>query len=206
MDACDAMLLERIQGLKHRRVVLMGYSMGGRVALHFASRFSHLLDALVLIGANPGIQDEVQREQRLHWEHTLCTRLADDGVAGFMAYWQQLEIIRSQQSLPPELLQAMQTRRAQASAEGLIQNIRGMGTGSMSPLWRALPTIKCPLLFCAGEEDHKYRSIGEQVVSCVQNGKLAVIGSKAGHAAHLEGLELFGDILRAWFQESVLSI
>jgi 2-succinyl-6-hydroxy-2,4-cyclohexadiene-1-carboxylate synthase len=206
MDACDAMLLERIQGLKNRRVVLMGYSMGGRVALHFASRFSHLLDAIVLIGANPGILDETQRKQRLSWEQELCTRLVDDGVPGFMAYWQELAIIRSQQTLPPKLLQAMQARRAQALAEGLIQSIRGMGTGSMRPLWRALPHIQCPLLFCAGEEDSKYRSLGEQVVSRVQNGKLGVIRGNVGHAAHLEGLEFFGNVLRDWFKESVLSI
>lgn len=204
MDACDAMLLERIQGLENRRVVLLGYSMGGRVALHFASQFSHLLDAIVLIGANPGISDETQREQRLRWEQELCTRLGDDGVTGFMGYWQQLEIIRSQQSLPPKILEAMHTRRAQALAEGLIQNIRGMGTGSMRPLWNVLPDIQCPLLFCAGEEDPKYRSIGEQVVAQVQNGKLGVIRGKVGHAAHLEGLEVFGEVLRDWFKESVL--
>lgn len=204
MDACDAMLRERIKKLENRRVVLMGYSMGGRVALHFASRFSHLLDGVVLIGANPGISEESDRQKRLGWEQELCSRLVADGVPGFMEYWQALEIIRTQQSLSADLLEPMLSRRAQASADGLIESIRGMGTGSMQPLWSELAHIQCPLLFCAGEEDAKYRRIGEQVVHDVPKGKLGVIRGHVGHAAHLEGLEYFGTIVRDWFKQQVL--
>ena len=204
MEACDAMLLERIQRADNRRVILMGYSMGGRVALHFASRFSHLLDSIVVIGASPGIVNETDREQRLSWEQELCERLLDGGVPGFMDYWQKLDIIRSQYSLPPALLEPMQERRAKASVDGLIESIRGMGTGRMQSLWSVLPKIHCPLLYCAGEDDRKYCELGKEVVELIPEAQLSIIPGKVGHAAHLEGLELFGEIFRVWLNERTI--
>jgi len=206
MEACDAMLFERLRGLGKRPIFLVGYSMGGRVALHFASRLSHLLTGVIVVGANPGIRDEREREERLVWEEELCSRLAHGGVTSFMEYWQSLPIIQTQQRLPADLVRAMWNRRIQSSALGLEQSIRGMGTGSMVSLWNSLEKIECPLLFCAGEEDGKYRQIGEEVVGKAPYGELAVVRGQVGHAAHLEGLHNFSLIVADWNEKVMASL
>ena len=77
------------------------------------------------------------------------------------------------------------------------QSIRGLGTGQMVSMWRELATLKCPLLFCAGEEDQKYCQIGEEIMKRVPGGEFAVIPA-AGHAAHLEAMADSAATIEDW--------
>ena len=48
--------------------ILIGYSMGGRLALQFACRYPQHLSGLVLIGSTPGIADPDERLKRQKWD------------------------------------------------------------------------------------------------------------------------------------------
>ncbi len=198
MEACRAMLRARVESADVP-VVVVGYSLGGRVALNFAAQFSHLIDGLVLIGANPGIRDEELRAQRLAWEDELCLRLRRDGLAGFLRYWQSLPIIATQSCIPEPIWALMQERRLQGSADGLEQSIRGMGTGNMVSIWDELGNIECPVLYCAGQEDLKYCRVGQEVASSVPHGQFVAVPG-AGHAAHLEEMVSSGEIVSRWYR------
>lgn len=199
MDNCLAMLRTRLES-DPRPAVLVGYSMGGRVALHFALRYSHLLKGLVLIGANPGIREERLRQERCAWEQELCDKLQQDGVEEFLRYWQSLPIIATQARIPEPIWTAMRERRNSCDANGLVLSIRCMGTGSMKPMWNELSRIECPVLYCAGEDDAKYRKIGESVVAGLRRGTLAVVPG-AGHAAHLEAIAKSADLVKQWAEK-----
>ncbi len=198
MEACVAMLEARIEAAS-RPVIVVGYSLGGRVALNFAARRSHLIKGLVLIGANPGIREERLRHERLRWEAELCQRLRDEGVEDFMSYWQSLPIINTQNRIPDHIRLPMRERRLLCNPEGLTQSLRTMGTGSMVSLWDALPNIECPVLYCAGEEDQKYCSMGQEVVEQLPHGQFAALAG-AGHAAHLEAIEASGKAVLNWYR------
>ncbi len=198
MDACNAMLRARIESAS-RPVIVVGYSLGGRVALNFASQFSHLIAGLVLIGANPGLRDEGLRQERLRWEQELCERLRRDGVQAFMNYWQALPIIETQKRIPENVWHRMQERRLISNAEGLIQSIRTMGTGRMTALWENLRGLNCPVLYCAGQEDEKYCAIGREVAELVPQGQFVSVPG-AGHAAHLEAMGSSASLVRTWYE------
>jgi 2-succinyl-6-hydroxy-2,4-cyclohexadiene-1-carboxylate synthase len=198
MDACNAMLRARIESAS-RPVIVVGYSLGGRVALNFASQFSHLIAGLVLIGANPGLRDEGLRQERLRWEQELCERLRRDGVQAFMNYWQALPIIETQKRIPENVWHRMQERRLISNAEGLIQSIRTMGTGRMTALWENLRGLICPVLYCAGQEDEKYCAIGREVAELVPQGQFVSVPG-AGHAAHLEAMGSSASLVRTWYE------
>ena len=70
----------------------------------------------------------------------------------------------------------------------------------MKPMWNELSRIECPVLYCAGEEDAKYRKIGESVVSSLRRGTLAVVPG-AGHAAHLEAIAKSADLVKQWAEK-----
>ena len=93
----------------------------------------------------------------------------------------------------------MQERRLLSNAEGLIESLRKMGTGCMTPLWDKLNAIECPVLYCAGQEDEKYCRIGNEVVGLLPRGQFASIPG-AGHAAHLEAMESSANTVRAWYE------
>src|SRR3954454_18833816 len=58
-----------VRALGGERSTLVGYSMGGRIALNAALALPGSVERLVLVGASPGIADASEREQR---------RLADE--------------------------------------------------------------------------------------------------------------------------------
>src|SRR4051794_10460880 len=51
---------------------LVGYSMGGRLALHAALRDPARIGALVLVGVTAGIEDPVEREERRRSDGSLA--------------------------------------------------------------------------------------------------------------------------------------
>src|SRR4030067_3365593 len=48
-----------------RKVIPVGYSMGGRAALSFTIKYPEMVEALILESTAPGIEDEKVREERI---------------------------------------------------------------------------------------------------------------------------------------------
>src|SRR5438445_2884885 len=65
-------VLGDVAALTEGELVLAGYSMGGRIALHAALAWPERVRRLVLIGASPGLADASER---------LARRAADDALA-----------------------------------------------------------------------------------------------------------------------------
>ena len=89
--------------------ILLGYSMGGRIALYTA--FSHFFRALILESASPGLADPAERERRRHSDETLAISIERDGVAAFVEHWEQLPLFASQSNLPITTRQMLHRQR-----------------------------------------------------------------------------------------------
>ena len=64
-DIVTAWLSDLLDQIPVSKVHLVGYSLGGRVALNFACRHPKQILSLTLESANPGIMDESERARRL---------------------------------------------------------------------------------------------------------------------------------------------
>ena len=58
-----------------------------------------------------------------------------------------------------------------------------------------------PVLVMAGEQDTKFRAIGERMAACIGANAAWYVVPGAGHAAHLERPTAFTQRLRAWLAE-----
>ena len=177
--------------------VVMGYSMGGRVALRLARLLGERLKGLVLIGASPGIEQAEDRRARAVQDDALAARIETEGMAWFCDHWARHPVIQSQQSIPPELRVPMQERRSRNRAAGLAGSLRGMGQGQVAPVWQELHTIGCPTLLLTGERDRKYAAIAARMAGLIPRSQHMEI-PEAGHCAHLEAVDAATTVIDAW--------
>ncbi len=166
-------------------VNLLGYSMGGRLALYLATHYPHLFRALILESASPGLETEPERAARRTRDEALADRIEGEGMAAFVDYWESLPLWASQQQLTPEKRAALRLQRLNNNPTGLANSLRGMGTGAQPSLWPQLPTLTLPTLLLAGKLDEKFVGINRRMHDLLLNSQLEIMAG-AGHTVHLE--------------------
>lgn len=183
-------------------IVLLGYSMGGRVALHLALALPERIRALVLESASPGIVGPVERAARVRADEALADSIERDGLEAFIDRWQSLPLFASQQRLPSDVWQRQRTTRLANNPTGLANSLRGMGAGAMTPVWDRLETFAAPTLLLAGALDAKYVAQGEAMARLLPAATRLVLPD-AGHTTHLEAPHRFDQTVLDWLTRTI---
>lgn len=192
----DLLALLDAQGIE--RFDLLGYSMGGRVALHLALAAPERVRLLVLESASPGIDDPAEREARRASDNALAERIEREGIEWFSDFWANQSLFASQRSLPAELQQQIRQQRLSQRPQGLANSLRGMGAGQQRSLWPELARLDMPVLLIAGMLDAKYVTISQRMASVLPHAKLRIVPG-AGHTVHMEQAALYCQIVNAFF-------
>jgi len=164
--------------------VLVGYSMGGRMALHAALRSQHELEALVLIGASAGIIDASERLARAKLDNQRAHELTED-FEGFVDQWLSNPLFAK---LPVDA--QFRSERLSNRPEGLAESLRRCGTGQQEPLHDRLQQISIPVLLMVGDNDHKFQHEAEMMQARIGPNATTTLIRSAGHACHLEQPEM----------------
>lgn len=167
---------------------VVGYSMGGRLALYWALHKPHYVKTLILESASPGLKREAERLARQKSDNLLAARIEAEGIEAFVAYWETLPLWESQQVLPPAVRHSLRQQRLKNSSIGLATSLRGMGTGQQPSLWDSLIGFTKPVLLIAGLLDKKYTQIAQKMDALFPASELCLING-AGHNVHLEAPE-----------------
>lgn len=162
----------------------VGYSMGGRVALHLALAHPEVVERLVLVSATAGIDDPAERAARHAEDEARARRIEDEGVDAFLDAWLAQPMFATLEEPGPRC----------RDAAVLTAALRTCGTGSQEPLWDRLGEIAAPTLVVAGERDAKFVALGERLAAGIPGARLVVVEG-AGHALHLERPEVLADLL-----------
>ena len=172
---------------------LLGYSLGGRVALHFALRHPERLWGLVLESASPGIESADERRARIASDEALASDLLRDGIEPFIDRWQSQALFASQSSLPAEVQERQRRLRLSQSPLGLANSLRGMGAGRQDYLMPELGRINVSTMLIAGELDTKYAALTQEMAAMIPDVGMDVVPG-AGHAVHMEAPERFSRV------------
>ena len=167
------------------RAAVLGYSMGGRLALHFALAHPDRVSALVLESASAGIADDDERRERADADARLADDLERDGTAAFVARWERLPLWASQASLPAATRERLRAQRLANDAAALAASLRGAGAGITPPAHGRLASLRTPTLLVAGALDAKYARLARELSAAIPDAR-AVVVPEAGHAVHLE--------------------
>ncbi|MGY6500183.1 MAG: alpha/beta fold hydrolase [Acidimicrobiales bacterium] len=172
---------------------MLGYSMGGRFALHAALERPQLVTGLVLVGATAGIEDPIERAARVADDEARADHIERIGVDAFLDQWLTLPLFAG---LSTEA--AYRDERRRNTPAGLSSSLRSAGTGTQVPSWDRLPTLDMPVLVVAGADDTKFAALGQRMAAAIGPQARFVTIEDAGHTAHLERPERFLAVLRSW--------
>ncbi len=200
MESCVSEMLAMMEDRGHAQFDTLGYSLGGRVALHLALAAPERVRSLILESASPGIADPAERAARAAADDALADQIVTQGVEWFADYWQAIPLFASQASLPTDARAALRERRLRNSPAGLSTSLRGMGTGRQESLWPRLDTITMPTLLMTGELDIKFKAINRQMAALMPSARHTSLPS-AGHTAHLERPEAFAELVVGFLTE-----
>lgn len=168
----------------HSRAIWVGYSMGGRAALHLALAHPDQVAGLVLISTSAGIDDPAKRAARQASDRALAERIVAEGMERFLTSW-----------LAQDLFATLSTRdaglrdRLSNTPEGLASSLRLAGAGAQEPLWDRLGELgrhSIPTLLLAGELDSDYRHHAEHMAALIGPTARTEVIPGAGHSCPLE--------------------
>jgi len=169
---------------------LVGYSMGGRLALYMIWRYPQLFTSATLESTSSGLKTQIERIERAERDNALADRIEHEGIEAFVDFWETLPIWESQQQLSEEIKQQQHQQRLSNDPVGVANSLRGMGTGVQPSLWNDLEDIQIPVQLIAGEQDPKFmRIMGEmyQMLPCSRLNTIADVG----HNTHLENPTIY---------------
>lgn len=194
MDRAAADLAGILDRLQISRAHVLGYSMGGRLALSFAAWYPDQVETLLLESSSPGLKTDTERRARRERDEELADRIEREGLEAFVRYWEGIPLFASQGNLPEKVRQALRKERLAQRTHGLANSLRGMGTGAQPSWWEHLGRIPCPVLLITGELDQKFCRIAEEMKGQFSRCRWRTVPG-VGHAVHVEAPRLFDTIV-----------
>lgn len=179
-------------GLK--KYSMLGYSMGGRIALAYALAYPKEIDKLILESASYGECGSINRLKRHMKDFNLAKSIRENGIEWFNRYWSNLSLFESQRKLPKAVTDEISKRRLSNVPHALSNTMLCSGQGRFPYLKNQTAKLCMPILYISGECDEKYRQIGNDFEKMNSNVKHAIIiGS--GHNTHIEDPDAFRQVL-----------
>jgi 2-succinyl-6-hydroxy-2,4-cyclohexadiene-1-carboxylate synthase len=183
--------------------VLVGYSLGGRLALRAVLREPDRYAGVVTLGATAGIEEATLRSARAEADDRLAAWMEVTPIEDIVALWERQPLFADQ---PELLIDEQRAGRLDHEPAQLALILRTAGQGVLEPVWHELVRLQLPLLALAGARDDGYVSAAARIADIAPKGRYEVI-ENAGHAAHLQrpdavafALERFMDGLDATSQ------
>ena len=195
MGASTEDLLALWDALGVEKTHLVGYSMGGRLALHVAAQHPERLLSLVTISAHAGLDPDA-REGRRQGDEALAARIEKEGLEAFVDHWGSLPMFAGLERRGPIYVAEIRAERMRNHAAGLACSLRGMGAGVMAPVWDGLAHVVVPCTFVAGQLDHGYVASARRLAATAPNGRVEIV-PRAGHPVHQERPDAFARVLAA---------
>jgi 2-succinyl-6-hydroxy-2,4-cyclohexadiene-1-carboxylate synthase len=170
---------------------LLGYSMGGRMALHALLEKDHPWQAAVIVSAHPGLELEQDRAARRSADTEWATRALTGNWQEFLTSWNAQSILANAPLRDPQTSGSLIMRRRE-----IARSFVDWSLGAQAPLWDRLGEISIPVLWIAGENDAKFLTFANRAVSLMPAATLATAPG-AGHRVPWEADSWFaGQVAR----------
>ena len=176
-------LIKLLQKLDIQQCLLVGYSMGGRLALYLTVYFPQYFQGVILESASPGLKTRSRRDRRIEQDLKLAKQLESRDYELFLQQWYSNPLFASFVR-HPNYKQAIASK-LNNNPYKLAKSLRFMGLGVQPSLWNDLSSIKIPMLLLVGSLDPKFVAINREVAGLSPQAKSYIV-KDVGHNIHFE--------------------
>lgn len=187
-----------VQHMDLQKYAMLGYSMGGRIALAYALAYSQEVDLLILESSSYGECGFVNRIRRRRNDQQLARSIRGKGIEWFNRYWSGLDIFASQMKLPEYVRDKVDERRLLNAPHALANTLLGSGQGRYPCLIKKIGELAMPVLYINGEYDTKYRQIGREFKQLNPRIIQTTIPG-VGHNTHIEDPQAFSEAVKNFY-------
>lgn len=144
---------------------LLGYSMGGRIALHALLAENSPWEKAIIVSADTGISNEESRARRRQRDTEWASQALSGDWNTFIKNW-------NAQSILPKLHDESFFERAQLKPwrQQIARSFIDWSTGAQQDLLPKLHNIKIPILWITGDTDKKFSKIAKRAILEIPNG------------------------------------
>jgi 2-succinyl-6-hydroxy-2,4-cyclohexadiene-1-carboxylate synthase len=178
-------IISIIDKLNLRKVNVLGYSLGGRIAMHLASGFQKKINKLILCSASYGLDNLEEKKKRINSDQKLINLLEKKGIKDFVNHWESIPLWDFEKKLPLEKRIKHKIIRLENNPLGLSMNLKHQGQGNQNNLLPELQKINNKTLILYGENDEKYENLSKKISNSIRKSKTMMV-PESGHNIILE--------------------
>lgn len=191
-------LIQQIKFVKDHitkeKIFLLGYSMGGRLALSYASVYPDDLKGVILESASAGIKNDEERNKRYEEDLKIAEFIETHTLEEFIEMWQDQEIFNTQRRFSNDRLKKLKKKKSSGSKIGYANSLKGFSTGIMPPVHDKLKKMPLKVLLITGDLDSKFTGINARLAKRFFKAKHKIVRN-SGHNTHLEDSKRFIEIV-----------
>lgn len=161
---------------------LVGYSMGGRLALHALLAAPDVFRRAVIVSSGLGIESSSARDERAASDEQWARRFEQEEWSAVNHAWNSQEVFRDSM--------AASRQEPDFNRAALALALRQWSPAAGEPLASHLSSIRASVLWIVGERDARYVEEGRRAVRLIPRAELVMM-SGAGHRVMLDQPERF---------------
>lgn len=197
-ENCSKQIISLLEEMNIEKTDLLGYSMGGRLALYLTVHHPNNFEKIIIESSSPGLKTEAEREERIKADRKLAERIEEKELSEFIDLWYSLPLFKTLDKKSERYKQMVQNR-IKSSKDGLILSLKHFGTGAQPSLGENLSEIKQKLLLIVGEDDDKFKNIALEMQNQLADSELRIV-KNAGHNVHFEKPDEYIKIVKEYLK------